>query len=615
MFISGISKDYSANSNKSKQPSFGRALTTAENREYQYLMNEARKSLGTNDTYMITPDTALPSAKGKNTGVGTSFSDAGQEFIKFMKKMTGITFVQYLPQGTISKGNKSPFSGSVFATGSHLIDLEKLTKPEYSNILDKKSFESIAKEKNTSNAQFDEVLGQDGTQMAALKSAFNNFKKLDENSILKIKYNNFLGSQDTEWLERDSLYEALSEKHGNDYWKNWSDDLDKNLFANKYSKSEVSDRINELQKEYSDTIDFNKFVQFVASEQQKETKEILRKENIKVAGDCLVGFSPRENWAFQSAFMPDKYIGCKGSNDSINDWGLPALDFDSIGNGNNDSEKLLTHKLDTFFTKYDGARVDAAWELVKPFIYEQKEGQAPRKDRDSYQGDKIFNLIEKIARKHGTNTESITYEMLGGPVNHKDGLLKGRTQIHHSIYQNPGWGSVTFYQNEGLRPDEFTFGLGTHDDLSLQEVASKKRFEQAPILSKNLKIFSEDELKNNPTKFMRAKWAELFTARNNFFTAFDAVGVEGRFNDQNGGNPQNWTLRLPENYEEAYHQNLTKGTALNTARALADAMEITHKGDYQVKEKLHKIASILEEQGPMTEAESNKKIGENTSRI
>ncbi|MDD3238069.1 MAG: 4-alpha-glucanotransferase [Candidatus Gastranaerophilales bacterium] len=606
----------SINSNVTK-PSFGRALTTEENREYQVLMKQARKSLGTGDTYMITPDTALPQEKGKNTGIGTSFSKSGQDFIKFMKKMTGITFVQYLPQGTISKGNKSPFSGSVFAVGPHLIDLEKLTQPEFNSILPQKEFKAAAKEKNTNNVNFDSVLGVDGVQEKALRKAYSNFQKLDDSSDLKIKYNDFMNSDDTEWLQRDSLYEALSEKHGNDYWKNWDDDLDKNLFSGKYPKAKVNDRISELEEEYSDTIGYNNFVQFVANEQQQETKQALNSENIKVAGDCLVGFSPRENWAFQSAFMSDKYIGCSGEGGSVNAWGLPAIDFDSIGNGGrtSESEKLLTHKLDTFFTKYDGARVDAAWELVQPYIYEQKEGQAPRKDRDRYEGDKIFNLIEKTAQKHGTNKENITYEMLGGPVNHKDNLLKGRTQIHHSIYQNPGWGSVQFYTNEGLRPNEFTFGLGTHDDIGLQDIANVKRGEQAPVLAKNLHIFNEGELKSSPAKFMRAKWAELFTARNNFFTAFDAVGVDGRFNDQNGGNPVNWTLRIPDNYEEAYHKNLTQGKGLNAARAMADAMEITGKGEWQVKEKLHKVASILEQNGPMTEAEANKKLGANKSVI
>ncbi len=608
MFVSPV-RGVCPSANNKSSVSFKRALTSAENREYQALMKKAKNSLGTNESYLVCFDTSFPSKKEKNTGIGTSFSDAGQDFLKFMKKMTGITFLQDGPQGTVSKGNICPFSGAVFAIGEHLIDLEKLTQDKYNNVLPTEIFDEVANEEIATKTNFESVIGEKQTR--ALKTAFLNFQELDSNSSLKIKYRDFLSSQTTDWLERDALYDALSEKHQNDYWKNWGDDLDKNLFSGKYSPSETEQRINEIKSQYSDAIDFSKFVQFIANEQQKETKAELKNSDIKISGDCLIGFSPRENWAYQSAFKENTYVGCQGD-EGIVQWGLPALNYDKIGYVGELGEagQLLKHKFDLFFERYDGARLDAAWQFVSPYLYEKQEGQDVRTVDSKYMGDTIFKIMDQSAREKNITPENITYEMLGGPVDFRDGILKNRTQIHHSIYQNPGWGSVKFYKDNGLADKDFTFGLGTHDDKSLIEIAREKQQEQAPVLASNLKMFDENSLRNDKNLFMRAKWAELFTARNNFFTAFDALGLDVRFNDQKI-NPDNWSARIPDNYEEVYHRNLTEKKGLNTARALADAMQITNKGDYQVREKLHKIASVLEEKGPMSEKEANNSLGEN----
>lgn len=598
----------------SGKPTFGRALTSKENQDNYKLMSDARKALGSKDTYMIAFDTCFPSTKGKNTGVGTSFSQAGRNFVGFMKKMTGISFVQYGPCGKVSKANVCPFSGSVFAMGDHLIDLEQLTGNKYGKILSTKTFNSISKENDLSTVKFDKVLGPNGKQNIALKESFDNFKLLDDSSELKVKYSNFADSADKDWLDRDSLYSALSIKHGNDYWKNWNDDLDRNLFAGKYPKNKVEERKADIREEYSDEIEFNKFVQFIAADQQNDTRNYLKDVlGVKSSGDCLIGFSPRENWAYQSAFKKDAYIGCKDGNE-IRDWGLPSIDYEKVGDVNNlgESGKLLKHKFDLFFERYDGARIDAAWQLVAPFVYEQKEGEPLRQKEVPKMGDKVFKILEKSANEHDANPKNITYEMLGGPVDFKDNILKGKTQIEHSIYQNPGWGSVKFYKDNGL--DDFTFGLGTHDDKSLIEIADEKQQEQAPVLAKNLKIFNESILKKDKNVFMRAKWAELFTNKNNFFTAFDALGMNVRYNDQKI-NPDNWTARIPDNYEQIYHKNLIANKGLNTSQALADALEINGKGSKELVFKLRQVASILKEDGVLSEEEANQKYGADYSAI
>ena len=58
------------------------------------------------------------------------------------------------------------------------------------------------------------------------------------------------------WLEKDSLYEALIEEHGNDYWPMWKSEMDKRLFNPKSDeeREQFTNRINELKEKYADII-------------------------------------------------------------------------------------------------------------------------------------------------------------------------------------------------------------------------------------------------------------------------------------------------------------------------------------------------------------------------
>jgi hypothetical protein len=376
-------------------------------------------------------------------------------------------------------------------------------------------------------------------------------------------------------------------------------------------------RIENLKRDYKDVIDFHKFKQFIGDNLQQKSKTNLNEEEIKLSGDCLIGFSPREEWAYRSAFAENTYVGCNRDDGSIADWGIPALDSEKIENNGKLGEagKLLQKKFDEFFRKYDGARIDAAWELIQPVLYGKSENRTFRKD-SSYLGDKILKIMDESAKRvqgNKYNPENICLEMLGGPIDLSNPVLKGRTQIQHSIYQGGGWGSVQYYKNRGLSEKEFIFGTGTHDDYCVRDIYELKRNEQAPVLAINLKL-DENQLRKNPAAFISAKFAEIFTTGNNFFTVFDAMGMKVRFNDQ-GINPKNWTAEIAPNYEEVFHQNLIDGVALNAPEAMAIAMKAKGIEDSSLIAKLQKVAEILKEKGPLTEAGANEKFGENVSRI
>ena len=110
---------------------FGRALTTKEKREYKSVQEQARKLLDLDKTTATIFDFSIPATdKKKDTGIGTTFSEGAQEVAGMLKAMCGINSIQLQPEGEISNYVRSPYSGTGFSLGMHLIDLSKLKDDE-----------------------------------------------------------------------------------------------------------------------------------------------------------------------------------------------------------------------------------------------------------------------------------------------------------------------------------------------------------------------------------------------------------------------------------------------------------------------------------------------------
>jgi len=575
MNISSINYQQKSNFQNKTQPklAFGRAFTTKEMDLYQQKLDEAR------NLYEITGDNNEPEKKLNNTTLilpdfyapkGTIASDESMKLVKLMQKLNGINVVQGLPRGPVTKDNLSPFSSSPFEIGEHLIDLKKVGAPD-------------------------------------LKTAYKNFKALPENNPLKESFNSF--NEENPHLERYGMLEALKEEYGTDYWPNWKGknaELDQNLFNYDETKEIPADkkaRQEEIKENYSDTIAFYQYKQFIANKQHLETKENLNNEGIKFFGDCLIGFSPRDQWAFKPAFEIGKSTGCPGDGGKFNDWGLPCLDFNKLYNQDGSlgaAGTVLKKKFDVFLSNYDGARIDAGWQLSNPHTNKGSE----------YQGTKMIDIMEmaindQIKNGHDIKKEDINIEALGGPDQAVNLTKNKYPHIQITRYAGDGWGRTEFYkQSMGYKLNGFTIGVGCHDDLSLIQLEKEKRNEQAGLLARDLSTSVD-----NAEEFRNAKFAELYTARNQFFTAPDAIGDERRLNDPADQKAPNWTIQAPVNYEEAYFKNLSEGKGLNTPKSLAVAIRAKMGENEQTREILgflDKAGRILRQPGSNSINESDK---------
>ncbi len=599
---------------------FGRALSTREQKEFAQLQKEARKTLNLDKTTATIFDFSVPSSK-KDTGIGTSFSKDAQDIAGLLKVMCGVNSIQLQPQGEISNYVRSPYSGTGFSLGAHIIDLTKLQDESYADLLSDKDLNSpyMTRVKDHDKVDYNNVFAPDG-QKAMLQTAFKRFSKLEASHPLKKEYEAFK-KENTYWLEKDALFEAAAVANGSGDMRTWSH-RDQNVFATKQGDTQ---RIAELKAIKDDkginVVDFNEFVQFIADKQQKESKQKFNAQGIDIFGDCQIGFSQKDYWAHKSAFYPTQEFGCDIGEGNYSCWS-PAIDFGKI---NGDAGELLYNKFNLFFKRYNGVRIDAAWQLIKPLICEplkhngkdvfdangNKLGQKLNHQPDM--GGRIINdIVLKAADNNGVSRDKVFLELLGG--NSYDSLdavkHSGATLIHITKYGSDSWGRVKYYESYGdnkyqnMHPGDYTIGPGTHDNESLIEQVDSAK-DRASYLAKDLHL-NHQELMHSPESLSKAIWAELFTTKNQFATLPDILGSEKRINMPNTTDG-NWSYRASRDYERQYFENLAQGKGLNLADALAKAIKAKHNGhSTKLTDKLEEFAYILRQQGPMTTKEADK---------
>lgn len=627
--------------------SFGRALAaekpgeTGEIVVYSKLIQSAKEKLGLNNVMVILPSVSTPQDQSKNTGMGTLFSDKSMELATFLKRMIGMNTIQDMPEGQfMDKGNVSPFSGSVDALGVHLIDLHKLAQPAYGELVQPGEVKAIIVDSNQQSESqknweinYKHVLGDPcnakdaGKQRQVLEQAFVNFEqKLKDGSLpqgLKAEYEAFL-SQNQAWTEKNALYDVLSRKYGNtniDLWQS-SDtqklEKDRNLYSGKYKEGEIQARIAEIKAECNESfksdipgsrvtsfdaeVAYSKFTQFVANKQLQETIGKLNEQDIKLFGDCLIGFSPREYWANKSAFLQDGFIGCI-DNGQPKSWGLYSLDFNKP-----EARVIQEKKFELMNQRYNGLRIDSAYQLSEPVII-KRNGEVDRK----YFGNDFYDMLEKVIKRvkgDKINYENYYFEMLGGPNGPADRTKNKwpHSQITRyaggdwgrvSVYLGPGNGSQYGYSREGVY-----MGIGTHDDKSLIAQDAERQGWQKDMLAGDLKT-DAGPLHADPAESRNARFAELFTARNPFFTVFDAMGIDTKFNE-------GWGKRLPENFKEFYYGQLAGGFGLNAPKALRAALKAKNPQEFNdnhpLMKALDKAGRILKSEGTVSEAQAKLDI-------
>ena len=604
------------------------------NIEAKNTIKEALNVLGKKNLAFIAHSNSFPSEWGKNTGFGSSNSNAAKRLIDFLSGV--FTHIQLGPAGKTKSIDASPYTGTIFSNNPLFIDLEQLTTDEWCNLLSWETYNRIAENnpnKDTNKTAYSYIFA---AQDEALREAFNNFKNFNIPDM-KIEFENYKQANKF-WLEKDSLYEALIEEHGNDYWPMWQSEMDKRLFNPKSDeeREQFTNRINELKAKYADIIEYYSFCQFIISKQNDKSREYAQERGMKMIADRQVAFSDRDNWAYQAYFLEGWCLGCPPDyfSEDGQAWGFPVMDPEKLFNpdGSLGEGGLLMKELykKMFTENPGGVRIDHMVGLIDPWVYvsgrkpkiEEGAGrlysspehpflskyaiatmedlnhevEADKEERilslTPEQVSRYGALVEKIvigaAREVGLDKDSIVCEDLGTltmPVVSvmKQYDLQGMKLIQFVVPEKP----MHPYRCKNINERSWAM-VGTHDNEPIKMWADATVHTEAGYL--NGKNLAEDLMPDaspeereavavrcsNEADFLnQMKLIELFACKAEniqiFFTDF--LGLYDVYNRPGTSGDSNWSLRIPNNYEEVYCNNLREGKALNLPLILRLAIE------------------------------------------
>ena len=603
-------------------------------KKFKKVCHKALKELGKKNFALIVHGNSFPAISGKNTGFGTQNSEAGKNLMDFASGV--FNAIQLGPQGKTKACDSSPYTGTIFSINPLFIDLEQLTTKEWGNILSEQTYKKICDEnpnKDINKTAYSYIVK---AQEEALQEAYVNFKQWNDKKLNKEfekfkNENDFWLSKDALYealvIENNNDYWPL--------WDNKTDRNLFNPKTEEEKKASFL-REKELRLKYADEINYYAFCQFVAAKQNEQTKKYALKHDLKLIADRQVAFSDRDTWAYQSLFLEGWMLGCPPDYFSKDGqaWGFPVVDpkkmFNEDGSLGEAGEILKRLYKKMFKENPGGVRIDHIVGLIDPWVY--KAGKKPMPEQGAgrlysspehpelsqyaiatmddlnleigsdkekrvkklskEQIKKYGAMIEKIviaaAKEEGLNKDAIVCEDLGTltfPVESvmKEYDLQGMrlTQfVKHEMPEHPyrccniverSWAMVGTHDNEPISMWADSM-INTHEgylnvvnlvDDMYSELKGKDRDDLIVKLTTDAKAL------------MNVKLAEIFASKaanvQVFFTDF--FGIKATYNTPGTSGDKNWSLRVPDNFEEVYCNNCKDGLALNLPLILKMAIE------------------------------------------
>lgn len=579
------------------------------------VIRKALKALGKKNFVFIMHNGSFPSVEGENTGFGTINSQAGKNFIDYASGL--FDAIQMGPAGKTKSSDSSPYTGTIFSNNPLFIDLKELTTDKWHKILSEKTFKDIVdnnpnKDKNKTSYSYITK-----RQDEALTEAYENFLKLNDKK-LNAEFDTYKIENDS-WLDKDSLYEAFALENGTDYWPNWKNKADKNVFNPKSieEKIEYGKRIDEMSKKYAKEIDKYKFIQFVLNKQNVETKKYADSKNIKMIADRQVAFSDRDCWAYQSLFLEGWCLGCPPDYFSKDGqaWGFPVIDPEKLYNSDGslgEAGILMKNLFKKMFKENPGGvRIDHIVGLIDPWVY--KAGKKPMPEQGAgrlysspehpelskYAIAKLEDLDTTLTPDKEKRVKSLTEEQirLYGRLIEKiviaaakeEGLTKDSIVCEDlGTLTNPVAAVMKEYELLGMKLTQFTVPtedddpyrcknitkkcwamIGTHDNQPVSLWAKSLVHTHEGYL--HVKNLVEDLFKEAPNKdeiivkmtndenFLKeTKLVELFACQAENIQIFftDFFGMNQTYNTPGTSGDKNWSLRLPNNFAQMETINL-----------------------------------------------------------
>ncbi len=447
---------------------------------------------------------------------------------------------------------------------------------------------------------------------------------------------------------------------GDEWYLNWDkEDRDLIPLVQKGDKKAIK-KYNKILEENAPEVDLYKFKQFIASKQahiDKHSSYGIEKISDRIASQSSFDILTNKDIFLDDWCIGAKGGGYKGTPQF---WGFPLINPNTLFNPDGSLGKggeYIKKKFQTALDGVDNVRVDHVFAYANPYVYKTSFANNPDnwlhenvngkeihyvntahlKGNAGFMMDKHFDwdkdsqyvshlnipgkenykriipeIILPALREMGFDNEDINkiaWETLGdwNPVFVQDIRPALNLSGMHSMRYMPGDHKECHHNDYAL--------VGTHDDPPIQELVRHPELGANGVLDREhlaqfLKHCSTAPKDNqgNPIPgklsdqdLVKAKLVELFVSKTDkyalnftdFFGISEQPNVPGTNDEER---PENWTLRLPKEYDANYHKaliNYKKEYAINIPEIMRMAIEYKlDKGEIPTGE-IHKARNEI----------------------
>ncbi len=562
-----------------------------------------------------------------DTGYGAPLSAAGRRLLDFASQL-GFDALQLGPSGQVSTTNLSPYDGTIFARNTWSIGLAALATEEYGNLLATNEIDGFdlarASDGRVQAARAAEVTAR---ALDAAHQRFQQLRSAEPDHALVRGFDAFR-ARAAAWLEVNSLYEAIAARAGDDPAR-----YEPALLSVFEPGPAGLQRRAAIRATLGPAVERAELAQYLCHLQHERFREEAHARGLALWADLQVGFSHRDRFLHRDCFAPSWLLGAPPSrtNPHGQPWGYPLLDPDQLDDPESPARRLFQLRVCKLLAEHEGIRIDHPHGLVCPWVYRASDpdpyhavrhGARAFDSPDSQDPDLLRWAIagrgdlDSAARSHFADNwvgqlsaaqvdrYARLFDVLAGLVEQRpvaevfaaevlstcpfplEAVLArhalGRFRVTQKMsLKNPD----DVYRTEHAEPRDWLM-LGTHDTppvfaLAAGWIHDGSAQPRAAYLADRLiaepdaRSAAAAEFAKSARNLLCASLADLFGSRaeNVFVFIGDLFGELEPYNRAGIVHPDNWTARLPANFEQVYADRVREGRALDIAAALRLASE------------------------------------------
>lgn len=474
-------------------------------------------------------------------GIGSLGKEAF-DFVDFLVE-SGQKLWQVFPLGPTGYGDSPYQCFSAFAGNPLLISLEKLVEEGLLTENDLNTNETF----DTNLVDFGKVIN---FKFPVLRKAYSHFA-MNGSQLEKIKFDTFCQNSSL-WLEDYALFMALKDHFGGKPWIEWDLDI----------KMREEKALEYYANHLSETINFQKFIQYLFFKQWKEVKSYANSNYIKVVGDIpiFVAFDSADAWSNPDIFLfdqdrkpvkvagvPPDYFSATGQL-----WGNPLYDWNKL---EETGFQWWIDRIKSNLVLSDIIRIDHFRGFAAYWAVPYGEKTAINGEWVPAPGKALFTAIEKAL-----GTLPIIAEDLG--------LITPDVIELRDHFNFPGMKILQFAFDSGEENDYLPHTYdkncvvytGTHDNDTVLGWYQKAKAEDKKFLADYINVVCNDS--NISMELLKAAWASTAVIALAPFQDLLGLGSEARINTP-GVAAGNWMWRAKaEQINSSKASDLRKVTKL-----------------------------------------------------